>query len=155
MRENTDDAYIVFCDVILSRVVGIDEWKRECSKKAISDFVTLGDEAFGLLLLENSWKVWKQAAADGAMEETADGDDGKTLYTLNGPGTKKNGGWKKEGLQRYVDLVAMVKTDRISDDGRFEHLYKASALEKAISSKKKRKFHQEQTEEDDLVMHFD
>ena len=69
MRNNVNDSYTKFCDVVLSQVVGKHDWKLNCGKKPLREYASCSDEAFGLLLLENSWTMWKEMA-----EEFIDGD---------------------------------------------------------------------------------
>jgi len=38
--------------------VGVAFWRKHCAKLPISEMVTVSDEAFTLLLLENYWEGW-------------------------------------------------------------------------------------------------
>jgi hypothetical protein len=121
LRKNVNGAYTKFCDDVLSQVVGRQDWKQNCGKKMLREYASASDEAFGLLILENSWMMWKE------MAEKTDHDGevitNKTKYTLNGAGTKKNGGWKHEGIKRFNELAQMVKADREKDKQVFEQAY--------------------------------
>ena len=60
LRENPNNAYYFFYDCILRCVIGKQEWKRLIRlNKPISTVVSVSDEAFALLVLENSWLHWK------------------------------------------------------------------------------------------------
>jgi hypothetical protein len=50
----------------------------------------------------------------------------KPLYTIGrGRFAKKDGGWSKEGIDRYNKLLALVKQGRINDDsGSFDAYFK-------------------------------
>ena len=76
----------------------------------------MSDEAFALLILENSYDLWDDIAQH-------DGEAGyksqlKTLYTKNGAGTKKYQGWAPEGITRFRALVEEVKKDRATPNGK-------------------------------------
>jgi hypothetical protein len=119
------DSYSKFCQLVLSIVVGRNIWKTTVGKCKISDFVTVSDEAFALLLIDNSWHVWLdmgiKAQAGEAMggAKGPAGDNGgnrlMTKFTSNGAFVKKNQGWSKQGLSRFVQLVKDVKADREDD----------------------------------------
>ncbi len=143
-------AYTLFCDEVLSLVVGRNEWKVTSMSKKISEFVTVSDEAFGLLLMENSWELWKQMGERarkgediGNAKRGSDDERGglNTKFTMNGGHVKKNQGWSKEGLQRFVALVKEVQDDRNTNNAKtdgttltFEEEYMAKQ-----NTKKKRK----------------
>jgi hypothetical protein len=120
MRHNVNGAYTKFCDVVLSQVVGRHDWKQNCGKKLMREYASSSDEAFGLLVLENSWAVWKEMAEKKDIYEST---SNKPKYTVNGAGTKKNGGWKQEGIKRFNELAKLVRADRERDLSEFERIY--------------------------------
>ena len=61
MRKDTDAAYSsFFCLHMLTPVVTARVWKALNSIELLSyqKFVTISDEAFALLVLENNWDLW-------------------------------------------------------------------------------------------------
>jgi hypothetical protein len=76
--------------------------------------ITVSDEAFGLLLLENHLYKWKKkivAKANGVVLDKK--LDGK--YTASSKGNNYVfGGWSKAGQKRFKYYVRMVKEDRAS-----------------------------------------
>ena len=127
LRENPENSYMVFCDVVLAQIVGKHDWKVNSGRKKLSEYVTTSNEAFGLLLLENSWTTWKEMAGNADSGQYI---SNKPLYTLNGAGTKKNGGWKPEGWLRFNELAKMVQEDRNNDVSGFETIYMESKNER-------------------------
>ena len=111
--------YSVVCDNIISLVVGKHVWRNKSWNTKMSELVTVSDEAFALLLLENSWDSWLHLASKEEHDETVV----KLLYTVNGAGTRKNHGWKKEGLLRYVELINIVRNDCAADKGAFDKFF--------------------------------
>jgi hypothetical protein len=101
MRLNTNGAYSIFCENVVSQVVGKTSWKSKGHSVLMSNIATVSDEAFAVILLENSYELWKDMAGHG--------DDYvskvETRYTKNGAGTKKYQGWVDEGLRRFNDLA--------------------------------------------------
>ena len=104
-----------FMEYCVSAVVGRQLFKQLKTKRAISKYVEVSDEAFALLLVENSWDRWCQMYTEGDMTiqtkihtkytKTMKGFHKKT----NTP--KKFGGWSREGLKRYNELYALVAKD--------------------------------------------
>jgi len=146
------DSYSKFCQLVLSIVVGRNIWKTTVGKCKISDFVTVSDEAFALLLIDNSWHVWldmgikAQAgeAMGGAKGPTGDNGGNRlmTKFTSNGAFVKKNQGWSKQGLSRFVQLVKDVKADREDvakkNEKSFETLFLHAEMAKLDNKKKKK-----------------
>jgi len=144
MRKD-EASYTKFCKIVLSSVVGKSGWKLNCGNKKLSEFVTISDEAFGLLLMHNSWEVWTNMgrnAREGKPIGKAKREGNKggmqglmTRYTSNGAYVKKNQGWSDDGLDCFLDLVEKVKTDRTHDGEKqqgqsFEDKFKAKMAEK-------------------------
>ena len=59
MRSNVD-LYRFFYDHILAYVCGKTHWKDLCTTTLGSNIVNVGDEAFALLVVENSWDCWAE-----------------------------------------------------------------------------------------------
>jgi len=132
MRSPGNDAYYKFFDEMLSQVVGRTVWKRDTVLKPVRKIATCSDEAFAILLIENSFDAWiKQAekiTPTGHIGvppiDVGNYQSGKTRYTANGAGTKKDKGWSEEGLKRYNELCHMVWMNRKEDHSKeFEQVY--------------------------------
>ena len=98
--------------------------------KKDSDMFTASDEAFMLLLLENSWRRWLDIYHNAPDETTSSRtgclqprkwkfvSDEPTLYTtggiryLHGKEGRSTNGWTSEGIKRYNELFRLVKQDR-------------------------------------------
>jgi hypothetical protein len=90
---------------------------------------TVNDEAFALLLLENSFDRWQdiyrlqkgEATPKRGQKRREFESDVPTRYTKGGivyDKTVKNNdpkGWSAEGILRYNELYAMLKEDRITN----------------------------------------
>ena len=111
------DAYRLFLTRIVERIVGRASWKRNSDKKPLSRFCTKSDEAFGLLLLENSYDRWSK------MWEIQDYKNEKkqaprSRYTNSGDTRGERGsnrkleGWSMEGYKRFDELHKLVTADR-------------------------------------------
>ena len=53
-RENQECLYL-FCDVFLSKVVGVNTWRDGCTKLTVLEMSMVSDEVFTYLLIENYW----------------------------------------------------------------------------------------------------
>jgi hypothetical protein len=144
-RATTDrerEAFLWFFQTFLECVCGTSAWNSAKTKQLISDardpsgskIVSVSDEAFALLLLDNYLEKWKIRAdeADAArIEPVGDGAAGMTTaegenarrkliktagkYTAKAQGQCKWGGWSSEGIQQFNNLRKLVKADREAD----------------------------------------
>jgi len=99
-EENNNEAYKFFIDKILGCVVGKRRaWSKDkkCFKTVMASGVTVSDEAFALLIMENQWNVVF--------------NQGQTKCTT-GTANKRNAGWSKQGIERFNQLVTNVKQNR-------------------------------------------
>ncbi len=131
MRENSEGAYGLFYEHVLSHVVGRDVWKRRSSTHTVGQIATISDEAFALFLLENSWDTWVKLATDKEPTNVP-----SPKYSTRGPGTKKFQGWSETGIVRFNELFDDVEEDRENDKGGFDEKFK-NAKRAAIMGKAK------------------
>ena len=113
-------AFNWFFGEFMDCVSGKRVWSRHKYHTLISEavnrdtgvqIITVSDEAFGLLLLENYMEKWKRkfvAKANGAVLEKK--LDGK--FTASTKGNFVFGGWSKAGQKQFNFYVNMVKADR-------------------------------------------
>ncbi len=107
----------------------------------LSELLSVGQEALGLLLLENYWEPWKQLVEymkQGESELPSNVEPSKTKYT--NPGQKKMP-WKSEGMEQYNQPHEEVCQDQISSEGqRFEIEFKKKMKQEAgVAWSRKRK----------------
>jgi len=57
---NNKDCFFLFCEYFISKIVGISVWRDSCTKQKVSEIVTISDEAFAYLLVENYWDDWSK-----------------------------------------------------------------------------------------------
>lgn len=102
--------------------------RTEVRLRGIADLVSITDEAFVLLVLENNWERWIDlnnqsnnnyiAAKRGSEKPLASEVLPKYTYLQGSrPGKSKNDvpvwkGWKEEGIKRFNELCSLVKNDR-------------------------------------------
>jgi len=116
-----NEGYIFFCMKFLKCVVGVQNFKRGIKNKLkMSTIASPSDEALTLLLLENSEYRWTTELERKMKGEEVNEDTlHATKYTSAGQNkkqlkgfTRKYGGWLEEGIERFNELVEMVKADR-------------------------------------------
>ena len=128
-----NEAYTVFFEHFVPCALKKTEWERRIAMagthiESTDDFLcTVSDEAFALLLLENSYDRWFDlytSNPEGVMQQRGIKQrrfqsDVPTLYTRGGikyhkyqikEGEKK--GWSNGGIIRFNELFEMVKRDR-------------------------------------------
>ena len=138
MRSN-EKAFFQFCDHILPCVVGKKLWDKSMGVKHMSGIATTTDEAWALLVLENSWDVWKQQARspNGKVELK---ERRSTKWTNTSSLASRSEGWGQKGMRRFNELVRKVKEDRQRSEG-VEQLYMESKQDESDrkAGKQKRK----------------
>jgi hypothetical protein len=106
-----------------------------------SELLSVGQEALGLLLLENYREPWKQLMEYMKQDEStvpSNVELAKAKYTNLG---QKKMPWKSEGMQRYNQLHEEVRQDRLLSEGqRFEIEFKNKMKQEAcVAWSRKRK----------------
>ena len=140
--ERERKAFLWFFDSFLECVCGATAWNNAKTKQLVSEardpsgskIVSVSDEAFALLLIDNYLEKWKTRAgeevaaridsvAGGAAAITTEGEEitrrkqTKTAgkYTGKAQGQCKWGGWSPEGIKQFNFLRKLVKADREAD----------------------------------------
>jgi hypothetical protein len=111
-------------------VVGIRHFDRNKCHLAYSKYVSISDEAFTVLTLENNWAMWNSMGTkdnwkeldvpsewttskdrqklqnnhDNLVDDSDDGDDN--------PQAMRYCGWTAKGIQRYNQIFHKVKAER-------------------------------------------
>ncbi len=114
------DSYTLFCNEILSCLVGRYHWNQLAWQQPVSQMTTASDEAFAHLIVENSWEVWKELALDPdphGCESSTHGEsslstNSSPLWTGNSLAAKKYGGWNEAGKRCFNELFNLVVADR-------------------------------------------
>lgn len=140
-RKNSE-AYSVFMERFVPCVTMKTSWDRrlatadpDCTKN-MKSLCTVSDEAFALLLLENSYDRWLDifTTNKGAVmqqrgvRQRGFQSDTPTLYTSGGikydkaDVTKAVKGWSDMGIERFNCLFEQVKQDRMANPN-FERMW--------------------------------
>ena len=159
-RKN-EEAYTVFFERFVPSATMKTSWDRRITtatangKNQQESLCTINDEAFALLLLENSYDRWLNifSTNEGAVmqrrgvKQRAFQSDTPTLYTRGGikydktDVTQSVKGWSDNGIKRFNALFEQVKQDRATNP-EFERSWlveRKSALEEVGAGPNKRK----------------
>lgn len=109
------EVFKIFCDRILPCVVGKNNWKQRCSIEKVSEIASPSDEAIALLLMENSWRRWRDLYKNDCRTH---GVETPTLYTSEAKVRGAYAGWSDQGKRRYNGLYRKVLEDRNSQVGK-------------------------------------
>ena len=109
LRSNRDYYGPWFFDKIVSIVVGKSNWIRVRKTERFSNLVTVSDEAFALLILENGYDYWLDKFKKYGTGIPIQYEFKYTKRQNQGSHTK---GWTKQGIDRYNVLCMIVKQDR-------------------------------------------
>ena len=108
--EGSNEEFKMLAEIGFVPMVARDEWKRNHTIVNLSKLVTIADEAFALVTMENNINEWMKEAVLG-KDAVKRGEH--TRYTSQGrnkDGTKK--GWTLEGKKRYNELFDSVVAAR-------------------------------------------
>lgn len=94
--------------------------------KKVSEFATVSDVSFIVLVLENNWELWQTlAGVPEALERAGmsptDPDAGALPYsrwTSHSRQGGQNAGWHVDGLKRFNQLCVLEAEDRIKEEGK-------------------------------------
>ena len=101
-RLNNNTTFTFIVEHLAGAVIGQRKWKTTRCYAPLTKHMSVSDEAFMLLVLENHYELWIHS-------ETTKVGRGK--YTENGP-NKKFCGWSKAGMRCFNKLLEEVRTNR-------------------------------------------
>ena len=140
MRQEENIPYFDFIEFFVSSVIGKSCYKQNSCDKLLSEYVTISDEAFAILIFENNFDAW----VDMGIRKDTSGTQVPRKYTNGGKSkadvgsSQHNKGWSEEGLKRFNELFDKVKKNRSSPEAKdFEEKFRAYCDNKVGSKKKK------------------
>jgi len=101
-RNNNNTPFTFIVEHLAGAVIGQRKWKTGRCYSPLSISMSVSDEAFMLLILENQYDMWKDAETTRV---------GRGKYTENAP-NKKFCGWSNDGMRRFNQLLAQVRENR-------------------------------------------
>lgn len=149
------DAFELTMERFAPCVVGKSLYKQRLkSAKCEEDLITVSDEAFLYLILENAYDRWvdifKRSQREDADRRTKGREwrwesDVPTQYTEGGikfsatatrpQGRGSSKGWTNEGILRYNELFRMVRKDRQNHKHAFQDWVEAKQVEMTTTKK--------------------
>jgi hypothetical protein len=94
-------AFTFIVEHLAGVVIGHRCWKLNRCYTPLSEAMTISDEAFMLLVLENNCELWKDAVSNSV---------GCGKYTENAR-NRKFCGWSDEGIKRFNKLIKEVRVN--------------------------------------------
>jgi len=111
--------------------------------KDLSNIASATDEAWVLLVLENSWELWNQMADyDKRDDRLAKEDRKRTKWTSSATAAARYEGWGDYGIHAYNEFVRKVREDRSTNGKTFDALFldhKKKEREAKSGGKKRRR----------------
>lgn len=138
---DVNENYVFFCEKFLKCVVGVQTFNSRWKKcTSVCQITTPSDEALALLLLENSEYRWTyEFEKKEKEEEVQESDLPKPKYTSAGKNkeqrglTKRYGGWTEEGIQRFNQIMHMVREDRKANGRWFDEAITNRIKQKSVT----------------------
>ena len=127
------------CTNYMPCVVGKKNWDDLSRDEPMSEIVDESDEAFLLLVLENSWLVWKQLVQypKGQLPE-GEAKRLLPLYTGTPAGSGRNEGWGDAGTKRFNALCKRVEIDRLDNGEQFDREYIKKRKQECVNGRKRK-----------------
>jgi hypothetical protein len=160
--------YADFVVFYIGAVVGLRHFEKDKCRKKFSEYVTVSDEAFAVLTLENNWLRWMAMAKahhwkdspiptrwtvtrdkptqspTGKSKKKAVVNDSEAQRDgiQQGPQARRYRGWSAHGINRYNQLFDQIEKERSSKRGKRFEINLLSYLQKEeendSSSKRKK-----------------
>ena len=105
--EVVNEFFLFFAYELVGCIVGRRNWKQRRCAYPVSTAITVSDEAFLLLQVENQWS---DLTSQGTRS-TRHPHINKGRYTKMGT-NRANDGWTSEGIERFNELVHLVQMNR-------------------------------------------
>lgn len=153
LRKNKK-AFEQFCENILPCVVGKKYWDKRVDSVCMSRVATDTDEAWALLVMENSWEAWKQLAGSPNGKLPEDAVRKRTKWTNTGSQQSRSEGWGERGIGRFNELTKMVIEDREADQDTEEGYLQKKQIESDRLSTRKRKKRVDDEDKADVMDSF-
>jgi hypothetical protein len=135
--------YIQFVTRMLPPVYGKEIWNEVVVKTKLSNFVTVSQEAFGLLLYKNGYEAWSWMLSDSSSSSDGDGIEApkQPTFKYNSKSINhvmgRNSGLTVEGLNAFNTLYVLVTKDREDNGEAFDDAL-LKYYEKRNNKKRKR-----------------
>lgn len=148
-KEGSKEMLKLLSEIAFVQMVSREKWKLNYTSVPISALLTVADEAFALLTMENNVNEWMMILKHGKDAETK---GQHTIYTSKGEnkdGTKK--GWSLDGKMRFNDIYDSVVLDRNTRRSKdLEKSVQEKWKEEATAQSQRRKERNGDDEEDDV-----
>jgi hypothetical protein len=92
--------------------VGISSWRVR--KGLLRNCVTVSDEAFAILLLDNNMEKWREQVEE--REDQENQNDGGTTVTTKYTASGRM--WSRKGMSRFVEIYNVVSEGQAADKNR-------------------------------------
>lgn len=106
-----EQAFTFLIEHLLGHVIGKREWNMIKCFHMVSDRVSISDEAYTLLLLENVYEKWLKLKPQQPGEKQTI-VKGKYTNPEKGASNEKYKGWTVKGFERYNELYKNVERNR-------------------------------------------
>jgi hypothetical protein len=98
-RNNNNNTFTFFVEYMAGAVIGQRKWKTTRCYARLNKHMTMLDEAFMLLVVENQYKLWINFDSNKV---------GRRKYTKNGP-NRKFCGWTKKRMRQSNELLKDIR----------------------------------------------
>ena len=152
-NERWAKSYFWALTIFMPQIRGKRDWNSNYLRESLSSFVSVSDEAFMLINLENQWNRWYDMYCTGNTKVSPIG----TIYTSMGVDANNNnrprqlcnkfGGWNAAGMaafNRYSSLIKIMRKRRSELEETWRTAWNDES-ELTISKKRKRSVQRAET----------
>ena len=119
--------YVDFIEYYVSAVIGLRHFEKMKCHRQYREYVTVSDEAFASLTIENNWQRWMDMAEQDAWKTSpvptkwtvtrdrttkAVREDQTNNRRAGEPQARRYRGWSAQGIERYNQLFDQINAER-------------------------------------------
>jgi hypothetical protein len=112
--------YFQFCSTVIPCVIGRAKFKTKCNIKgnAFSNYCTVTDEAFAILVYTNNYNIWKYKYDLNTKVVTGDLMEPTHLFFDSNKG--RGNTYNDSGIHFFNELCERIKDDRLRNGTQFD-----------------------------------
>ena len=148
-RDGRNQDFKLLCEIGFEPMISRETWKMNRGEVNVGNLLTVADETFALLTMENNINEWMHIEVHGKDSITRGELTRYISQGSNSDGTKK--GWTLEGKKRFNELYDAVVLKRGTQVSEMKEVWAKNEWKKEMSNKRRRQTIGENEGDDDAA----
>lgn len=148
-RDGRNQDFKLLCEIGFEPMVSRETWKMNRGEVNVGNLLTVADETFALLTMENNINEWMNIEVHGKGSIKRGELTRYVSQGSNNDGTKK--GWTLEGKKRFNELYDAVVLKRGTRVSEMKEVWAKNEWKKEMSNKRRRQTIGENEGDDDAA----